>query len=227
MTDMNILDLFLKAGLLVQFIMLILICFSIASWAIIFQRTKVLNAATRESEAFEDKFWSGIELSRLYKESQARRDDLSGTEQIFYSGFKEFARLHQANLHAPEAVVTGATRAMRISMNREVESLENNIPFLGTVGSISPYIGLFGTVWGIMHAFIALGSVKQATLQMVAPGIAEALIATAIGLFAAIPAVMAFNRLNQRVNKLEQGYDNFMEEFLAILHRQAFTSDKK
>ncbi|KPD02128.1 Tol-Pal system protein TolQ [Moellerella wisconsensis] len=227
MTDMNILDLFLKAGLLVQFIMLILICFSIASWAIIFQRTKVLNAATRESEAFEDKFWSGIELSRLYKESQARRDDLSGTEQIFYSGFKEFARLHQANLHAPEAVVTGATRAMRISMNREIESLENNIPFLGTVGSISPYIGLFGTVWGIMHAFIALGSVKQATLQMVAPGIAEALIATAIGLFAAIPAVMAFNRLNQRVNKLEQGYDNFMEEFLAILHRQAFTSDKK
>lgn len=119
----------------------------------------------------------------------------------------------------------GASRAMRISMNRELEALENHIPFLGTVGSISPYIGLFGTVWGIMHAFIALGAVKQATLQMVAPGIAEALIATAIGLFAAIPAVMAYNRLNQRVNKLEQGYDNFMEEFTAILHRQAFSSD--
>ena len=112
---------------------------------------------------------------------------------------------------------------MRISMNRELETLETHIPFLGTVGSISPYIGLFGTVWGIMHAFIAPGAVKQATLQMVAPGIAEALIATAIGLFAAIPAVMAYNRLNQRVNKLELNYDNFMEEFTAILHRRAFT----
>ncbi|KLU15183.1 MULTISPECIES: Tol-Pal system protein TolQ [Xenorhabdus] len=225
MTDMNILDLFLKAGFLVQLIMLILIGFSIVSWAIIIQRTKILNAASREAEAFEDKFWSGIELSRLYKESQSRRDSLSGTEQIFHSGFKEFARLHQANNPVPEAVITGTSRAMRISLNRELEVLENHIPFLGTVGSISPYIGLFGTVWGIMHAFIALGAVKQATLQMVAPGIAEALIATAIGLFAAIPAVMAYNRLNQRVNKLEQVYDNFMEEFLAILHRQAFASN--
>nr|MBA2815182.1 Tol-Pal system subunit TolQ [Candidatus Pantoea persica] len=224
-TDMNVLDLFLKANLLVKLIMLILIGFSIASWAIIIQRTRILNAAEREAEAFEDKFWSGIELSRLYQESQGRRNELSGSEQIFYAGFKEFARLHRANSHAPEAVVEGASRAMRISMNRELETLENHIPFLGTVGSISPYIGLFGTVWGIMHAFIALGAVKQATLQMVAPGIAEALIATAIGLFAAIPAVMAYNRLNQRVNKLEQGYDNFMEEFTAILHRQAFSSD--
>ena len=195
MTDMNILDLFLKASLLVKLIMLILIGFSIASWAIIIQRTRILNAAAREAEAFEDKFWSGIELSRLYQESQGKRDNLTGSEQIFYSGFKEFVRLHRANSHAPEAVVEGASRAMRISMNR----------------AISPYIGLFGTVWGIMHAFIALGAVKQATLQMVAPGIAEALIATAIGLFAAIPAVMAYNRLNQRVNKLELNYDNFME----------------
>ena len=185
MTDMNILDLFLKASLLVKLIMLILIGFSIASWAIIIQRTRILNAAARE--------------------------------------VKEFVRLPRANSHAPEAVVEGASRAMRISMNRELENLETHIPFLGTVGSISPYIGLFGTVWGIMHAFIALGAVKQATLQMVAPGIAEALIATAIGLFAAIPAVMAYNRLNQRVNKLELNYDNFMEEFTAILHRQAFT----
>ncbi|RFY43164.1 protein TolQ, partial [Salmonella enterica subsp. enterica serovar Enteritidis] len=159
--------------------------------------------------------------------SQARRDELSGAEQIFHSGFKEFARLHQANVHAPDAVVNGASRAMRVSFNRELESLETHIPFLGTVGSISPYIGLFGTVWGIMHAFIALVSVKQATLQMVAPGIAEALIATAIGLFAAIPAVMAYNRFTQRVNKLEQSYDNFMEEFLTILHRQAFVSAEK
>lgn len=160
MTDMNILDLFLKASLLVKLIMLILIGFSIASWAIIIQRTRILNAAAREAEAFEDKFWSGIELSRLYQESQGRRDNLSGSEQIFYSGFKEFVRLHRANSHAPEAVVEGASRAMRISMNRELENLETHIPFLGTVGSISPYIGLFGTVWGIMHAFIALGAVK-------------------------------------------------------------------
>ncbi|TBL36097.1 Tol-Pal system protein TolQ, partial [Klebsiella oxytoca] len=221
MADMNVIDLFLKAGLLVKLIMLLLIGFSIASWAIIIQRTKVLNAADREAADFEDKFWSGTDLARLYKESQARRDELSGAEQIFHSGFKEFARLHQANVHAPDAVVNGASRAMRVSFNRELESLETHIPFLGTVGSISPYIGLFGTVWGIMHAFIALGSVKQATLQMVAPGIAEALIATAIGLFAAIPAVMAYNRFTQRVNKLEQSYDNFMEEFLTILHRQA------
>ncbi|MBI6217143.1 Tol-Pal system protein TolQ [Proteus sp. DFP240708] len=227
MADMNVIDLFLKAGLLVKLIMLLLIGFSIASWAIIIQRTKVLNAADREAADFEDKFWSGTDLARLYKDSQARRDELSGSEQIFHSGFKEFARLHQANVHAPDAVVNGASRAMRVSFNRELESLENNIPFLGTVGSISPYIGLFGTVWGIMHAFIALGSVKQATLQMVAPGIAEALIATAIGLFAAIPAVMAYNRFTQRVNKLEQSYDNFMEEFLTILHRQAFTSAEK
>ncbi len=148
MTDMNILDLFLKASLLVKLIMLILIGFSIASRAIIIQRTRILNAAAREAEAFEDKFWSGIELSRLYRKA-GRRDSLSGSEQIFYSGFKEFVRLHRANSHAPEAVVEGASRAMRISMNRELETLETHIPFLGTVGSISPYIGLFGTVWGL------------------------------------------------------------------------------
>ncbi|UVK77065.1 MAG: Tol-Pal system protein TolQ [Sodalis sp. Fle] len=222
---MNILDLFLKAGFLVKLVILVLICFSIVSWAIIIQRTRILNYATREAEIFENKFWSGIDLSRLYQESLTRRDRLSGSEQIFYAGFKEFARLHLANSHSFEAVVTGTSRAMRISMNRELQTLETNISFLGTVGSISPYIGLFGTVWGIMHAFIGLGAVKQATLQMVAPGIAEALIATAIGLFAAIPANMAFNRLSHRVNKLEQNYDNFTEEFIAILHRQAFTSD--
>ncbi|MGK2946925.1 MAG: Tol-Pal system protein TolQ [Candidatus Malihini olakiniferum] len=227
MIDMNILDLFLKASLLVKLIMLVLIGFSITSWAIIIQRTRILNTATREAENFENKFWSGIELSRLYQESQTRRDLLTGSERIFYSGFKEFSRLYRSNSHAPEALVEGASRAMRISLNRELEMLETHIPFLGTVGSISPYIGLFGTVWGIMHAFIALGAVKQAILQMIAPGIAEALIATAIGLFAAIPAVMAYNRLNQRVNKLEQNYDNFMEEFIVILHCQAFSESNK
>ena len=193
MTDMNILDLFLKASLLVKLIMLILIGFSIASWAIIIQRTRILNAAAREAEAFEDKFWSGIELSRLYQESQGKRDNLSGSEQIFYSGFKEFVRLHRANSHAPEAVVEGASRAMRISMNRELENLETHIPFLGTVGSISPYIGLFGTVWGIMNSFIGIAQTQTTNLAVVAPGIAEALLATAIGLVAAIPAVVIYN----------------------------------
>ena len=220
MTDMNILDLFLKASLLVKLIMLILIGFSIASWAIIIQRTRILNAAGREAEAFEDKFWSGIELSRLYQESQGRRENLAGSEQIFYSGFKEFARLHRANSHAPEAIVEGASRAMRISMNRELETLETHIPFLGTVGSISPYIGLFGTVWGIMHAFRGLSNVGQATLASVAPGIAEALVATAIGLFAAIPAVLAYNRFSHDIDRLAVRYESFMEEFSNILQRQ-------
>lgn len=225
MTDMNILVLFLKASLLVKLIMLILMGFSICSWAIIIQRTRMLNMAEREAEAFEDKFWSGIDLSHLYQQSRARQKVLMGTEQIFYAGFKEFARLHRTNHSAPKSIVEGTHRAMRIAINREVEVLENHISFLGTIGSISPYIGLFGTVWGIMHAFIALGAVKQATLQMIAPGIAEALIATAIGLFAAIPAIMAYNRLNLRINKLDLAYDNFSEEFTAILHRQAFSGD--
>ena len=149
MTDMNIWDLFLKASYLVQFIMLVLLGFSVASWAIIIQRTKVPECGTREAEAFEDKFWSGIELSRLYKESQARRDELSGTEQIFYSGFKRICPPASGRMCTlRRRWETGAARAMRISMNREMENLENHIPFLGTVGSISPYIGLFGTVWG-------------------------------------------------------------------------------
>ncbi|MFP3014675.1 MAG: protein TolQ [Arsenophonus sp.] len=224
MTDINILYLFLKANFLVQLVILILIGFSIASWAIIIQRTKVLNLATKKVTAFENRFLSGIELLHLYKECKKNRNTLTGLEQIFYSGFEEFSRLHQSNLLIQESVVSGMYRAMRISINREIKLLELYIPFLGTVGSISPYIGLFGTVCGIMHTFIAFGSVKHTTLQMVAPGIAEVLITTAIGLFAAIPAVMAYNRLNLRVNKLEQTYDNFMEEFISILHRQDFSS---
>ncbi|MGL9769739.1 MAG: protein TolQ [Sodalis sp. (in: enterobacteria)] len=222
---MNIFDLFFKACFPVKLIVLILICFSVTSWVIIIQRSRILTCATRRAEAFEDKFWSGIELSRLYQESLRRHDRLSGSEQIFYIGFKEFLRLHSSNNQAPEAIVKGTFRTMRISMNRELEALETHIPLLGTMGSISPYIGLFGTVCGIMHAFIRLGAVKQATLQMVAPGIVEALIATTISLFVAIPAVTAFNCLSHRVNKLEQCYGNFTEEFIAILHRQVFASN--
>ncbi|WP_147405423.1 protein TolQ [Orbus hercynius] len=218
---MNIVDLFFGASLLVQCIMLLLLGFSVMSWAVIFQRSRILNKAKKQITHFDEKFWSADELNSLYNETQKNKDNITGTEHIFYAGFKEFSRLFQINPNMPEAALDGASRAMRLSMNRELDSLEQNIPFLGTVGSISPYIGLFGTVWGIMHAFIALGAVKQATLQMVAPGIAEALIATAIGLFAAIPAVMAFNRLTLQVTRIEQNFLNFIDEFSAILQRQA------
>ena len=225
--ELSILDLFLQASLLVKAVMLDLLGMSVVSWAMIIKRSRVLSEASLKAERFEDRFWSGMDLSQLFQEVQARKDTLSGSEQIFYSGFKEFARLHRSNGKVPEAVMEGTSRAMRVSLSKEVESLETNLPFLATVGSITPYIGLFGTVWGIMHAFIALGAVKQATLSMVAPGIAEALVATAMGLFAAIPAVMAYNRFTAKVGKLENNYINFMEEFSSILHRQAFASPKE
>jgi biopolymer transport protein TolQ len=194
---------------------------SVVSWAMIIKRSKVLKQATKDSDEFEDKFWSGADLSQIYQDVKKRKDDLSGTEEIFYSGFTEFLRLRKSNAESPAFIMEGTGRSMRVAVSREVEDLETNLPFLATVGSISPYIGLFGTVWGIMHAFIALGEVKQATLAMVAPGIAEALIATAMGLFAAIPAVMAYNRLSNKVGKLEHNYATFSEEFHSILHRQA------
>ncbi|KJG14993.1 colicin uptake protein TolQ [Photobacterium iliopiscarium] len=226
-SELTILDLFLQASLLVKLVMLILLGMSIASWAMIIKRSQVLKSAERNATQFEDRFWSGIDLSQLYQEVQQRKDDLSGSERIFYSGFKEFARLHRSNGSVPEAVMEGTGRAMRVSLSKEVDELETNLPFLATVGSISPYIGLFGTVWGIMTAFIALGAVKQATLAMVAPGIAEALVATAMGLFAAIPAVMFYNSLTNKVTKLEHTYATFMEEFSSILHRQAFAANQE
>ncbi|AAU37327.1 MULTISPECIES: protein TolQ [Basfia] len=222
--DLNFFELFIKASIVVQIVILILIAFSVISWTIIIQRSRVLTTALKDSSAFEDRFWSGEDLTKLYEGLSNRRDGLTGSEQIFYVGFKEFSRLKQANPEAPESIIEGSSRAMNLTMNREIEELEGRIPFLATVASISPYIGLFGTVWGIMHAFMGLSGAKQATLQMVAPGIAEALIATAIGLFAAIPAVMAYNRLSLRLNKLEQNYGNFIDEFTTILHRQVFGS---
>ncbi|MCO6523625.1 MAG: protein TolQ [Candidatus Schmidhempelia sp.] len=223
---MNIIDLFLKAGVLVQGVMFVLLIFSIISWAIIIQKTLVLNQTQKQITAFDEKFWNGEELSKLYEESVKNKEDISGTELIFYSGFNEFSRLYKINAEMPDAALEGAARAMRLASNRELDTIEIHIPFLGTIGSISPYIGLFGTVWGIMHAFIALGSAKQATLQMVAPGIAEALITTAIGLFAAIPAVMAYSRLNVKLERIDQNYQNFIDEFTAILQRQAMTVRK-
>tara|TARA_Y100000034_G_scaffold115445_1_gene152578 strand:+ start:63 stop:752 length:690 start_codon:yes stop_codon:yes gene_type:complete len=223
--ELSILDLFLQASLLVKSVMLILLGFSVASWAMIFQRKKALDGALVQLKQFEDKFWSGADLNKLYAEITSR-PAVQGIESLFVAGFKEFARLRKSNVHAPQAIVDGTHRAMRVALSREVDSLETHLPFMATVGSISPYIGLFGTVWGIMNSFIALGAVQQATLAMVAPGIAEALVATAMGLFAAIPAVMAFNRFSHKVEKLENSYANFMEEFSAILHRQSAAEHK-
>ncbi|AWL12322.1 Protein TolQ [Saliniradius amylolyticus] len=213
----------MQASFLVQLVMLLLLGISVVSWTLIFQRSKVLGSARNEMRKFEDKFWSGGDLNRLYQELAAR-NNLAGAGSIFVAGFKEFMRLRQSASASPQAVMDGAYRAMRVSLSREVDNLEKSLPFLATAGSISPYIGLFGTVWGIMNAFIALGEVKQATLAMVAPGIAEALIATAMGLFAAIPSVIAYNRFSHQVEKIENGYLNFMEEFSAILHRQSHSS---
>ena len=219
-TELSFTNLLLDASPLVQIVMLILLGMSVASWAIIYQRTRLLRAARAISDQFEERFWSGIDLNRLYQECSARRDELSGLEQIFFSGFKEFARLHNGGPRSQEMVMDGTYRAMRVSLSREVDDLETHLPVLATVGSISPYIGLFGTVWGIMHAFVALAAVKNASLAMVAPPIAEALIATAMGLFAAIPAVVAYNRFTTKVQKLENSYINFMDEFSTILNRQ-------
>lgn len=222
--ELSFFDLFWQASLLVQLVMLLLLVTSIVSWAFIFQRSKILNNARREMRKFEDKFWSGVDLNRLYQEISARQV-IMGMESLFCAGFKEFIRLRKSPSTPSNAVMDGTFRAMRVALSREVDHLEKNLPFLATAGSISPYIGLFGTVWGIMNAFIALGEVQQATLAMVAPGIAEALIATAMGLFAAIPAVIAYNKFSNQVEKLENNYGNFMEEFSSILHRQTLSSE--
>lgn len=207
------------AGAVVKIVMLLLLLASLVSWTIIFQRWSILKAANIAITNFEERFWSGVDLNKLFLELQGRRNELLGLEQIFYSGFSEFTRLSKQS-SKPEAIMEGAQRAMRVSLAKETARLEQHIAFLATVGSTSPYVGLFGTVWGIMTSFRALGFAQQATIAMVAPGISEALIATAIGLFAAIPAVIAYNRYANEVELLANHYDNFKEEFSSILHRQ-------
>ncbi|WP_111976416.1 protein TolQ [Algibacillus agarilyticus] len=222
--DITFWGLFLQASILVQAVMILLLALSVISWTMIFQRNSILKDARIKARQFEDKFWSGIDLARLYQELNTDNLNKNGLELIFKSGFKEFARHRRGTTGSSDTIMDATHRAMRVSLSREVEKLETNLSFLATVGSISPYIGLFGTVWGIMNSFIALGEVQQATLSMVAPGIAEALIATAMGLFAAIPAVVAYNRFANNVEKIETSYYNFMEEFSAILHRQALAA---
>ena len=221
--ELSLLDLVLGASLVVQLVLLVLVLASVLSWAAIFDRSRVLKRAQREAEEFENRFWSGGDLGDLYRAVDRDRETLRGSSAIFHAGFREFVRLRENPGVEPMALVEGARRAMRVAVSRELDTLENHLSFLATVGSTSPYVGLFGTVWGIMNAFHALGNVKQATLNLVAPGIAEALIATAMGLFAAIPAVVAYNKYANSVQRLENRYDDFVEEFSNILQRQAHT----
>ncbi|MCG7898470.1 MAG: protein TolQ [Candidatus Thiodiazotropha lotti] len=220
-TDLSITHLILNASPVVQFVIALLVFASLSSWSMIFDRMRVLKSAMKDADEFESRFWSGGDLAELYRQLERETDDESGMASVFRAGFREFARLRTKGHKDPMAMVQGAQRSMRVSLNREVDRLESHLSTLATIGSTSPYVGLFGTVWGIMNSFTALGNVKQATLALVAPGIAEALIATAIGLFAAIPAVIAYNRYSNDVERLNNRYDDFVEEFATILQRQA------
>lgn len=218
---LSIWSLISEATVPVQLVMLLLVGASLASWVIIFQRLITLRAAREEFEHFEDEFWSGEDLRVIYQEATGREDGVvnPGAEQVFVAGFREFTRLSQSTGIDPELVMQGVARAMRVALMREEERLAANLPFLATVGSTSPYVGLFGTVWGIMNSFRELATVNQASLATVAPGISEALIATAIGLFAAIPAVVGYNRFAAAVDGLMNRYDSFADEFASILQR--------
>ncbi|WP_394179774.1 protein TolQ [Marinomonas posidonica] len=222
---MSIWGLIASASLVVQLVMLTLLAASVFSWIVIFQRIRVIKQAKKIRSEFEDQFWSGMDLSQLYRKLTQESRKVEGMETIFTAGIKEFTRLRQNQNVDPDAVMDGVQRAMRVALYREEEKLDQHLPFLATVGSTSPYVGLFGTVWGIMHSFIGLAEVQQATLATVAPGIAEALIATAIGLAAAIPAVIAYNRFSTAAESLSASYDNFAEEFASILHRKVHVKE--
>ncbi len=217
---MSFMALVLGASPVVQLVMIILVIASVLSWALIIGKGRQLRKARVMADEFEQEFWGSADISGTYSRLAMRRGSLSGMERVFEAGFSEFGRLRRKT-HNDEVIMDGSSRAMRIAVSRETDIVEQHLPFLATVGSISPYIGLFGTVWGIMNSFTALGNVQQATLAMVAPGIAEALIATAIGLFAAIPAVIFYNRFATDIDRLLNRYDNFSDEFATVLQRQA------
>ena len=208
---------------IVLLVLLILVAVSLVSWVMIIQRHLLLRNACRAMVAFEDRFWSGMDLIVLYREVQSDERSDSGLEQIFKAGFTEFTRLRNQGTEDPDAVMEGAQRAMRVAISREQERLEANLPFLASVGSTCPYLGLFGTVVGIMNSFRGLAVVHQPTLASVAPGIAEALLTTAVGLIAAIPAVVAYNRYASRVEALLSNYETFADEFSSILHRKVYS----
>ena len=218
--QLSIIQLILEASLIVKMVMILLLVTSIASWVVIFEKQRNVKEATKEYEELEDLFWSGKELDEVGRILSKNFDTSKGPTTVFLAGLKEFRRSQQraSNLSLRPAEL--ASRSMRIAQVREIDRLERNLAFLATTGSTSPYVGLFGTVWGIMNSFLSLGSIQTATLALVAPGIAEALVATAMGLFAAIPAVIAFNRYSDQINRLDISLDTFIEEFSGILARQ-------
>ncbi|OGA41594.1 MAG: protein TolQ [Betaproteobacteria bacterium RIFCSPLOWO2_12_FULL_68_19] len=219
--DLDIWTLIVNASFVVKVVMVLLLAVSFMSWMFIFQKWFAIRRATRQTEQFEREFWSGNDLNALYQGAVNNRHTIGSLERIFEAGFREFAKLRGQRGTDPSDMVDGARRAMRATFQREMDFLERHLSFLASTGSVSPYVGLFGTVWGIMHAFRSLANVQQATLAQVAPGIAEALVATAIGLFAAIPAVVAYNRYSHDIDRMANRFQSFMEEFSNILHRQA------
>jgi biopolymer transport protein TolQ len=222
---LNYLQLMIDASLPVQCVMALLLLASVASWIIIFRKKRVLDRAQKEADGFEERFWAGGDLGRLYTEASGRKQQVSGLEAIFEGGMREFNRVRQRRGMDARSQLEGAQRAMRATVSRELDGLEHNLEFLANVGSISPYVGLFGTVLGILMSFHGLATMKEATIASVAPGISEALLATAMGLFAAIPAVWAYNRFATRVERIAVRYDTFTEEFSSILQRQAHIED--
>ncbi|HEU4352515.1 MAG TPA: protein TolQ [Burkholderiales bacterium] len=220
--DVDIWTLILHASIVVKVVMGLLVVVSFMSWMFIFQKWFSIRRANSQTDKFEREFWSGNDLNALYQGAVQHRHSIGSLERIFEAGFREFAKLRSGQRAADASdMVDGARRAMRATFQREMDFLERRLSFLASTGSVSPYVGLFGTVWGIMHAFRSLANVQQATLAQVAPGIAEALVATAIGLFAAIPAVVAYNRYSHDIERLANRFESFMEEFSNILHRQA------
>lgn len=221
---LSIWSLIWDASLIVQLVMFMLFVASMVSWVIIFQRANIFKQSRKNQLVFEERFWSGMDLNQLYRDLSSNNEPNNGMQAIFRAGFKEFNRLRQQVGMDADAIMEGTQRAMRVALSRETDRLDLHLPFLATVGSTSPYVGLFGTVWGIMNSFRGLAQVQQATLATVAPGISEALVATAMGLFAAIPAVIAYNRYSVSAERIISGYENFAEEFSSILHRRVYVA---
>ena len=223
--ELDVLKLILGASYFVKVVMGVLVAFSFLSWMIIFRKKAMIDRAMSGANEFEERFWSGADLAGLFREVSNRGNDITGIESIFEGGFREFARLRQRRGLDPRTMLEGAQRAMRVAATREMDRLEQSLEFLANVGSISPYVGLLGTVWGIMTAFQGLQNVKEATIAMVAPGISEALIATAMGLVAAIPASWAYNRYSNKIERVAVRYDTFVDEFSSILQRQSHADE--
>ncbi|KUJ72941.1 protein TolQ [Thiomicrospira sp. WB1] len=226
MENESLMQLVLSASAVVQAVMILLLIMSVMAWTVTIAKSVQIRRAKQAAQAFDQKFWQSSELTSLYHEVSQQPQPIHGNQAIFDAGFSEFVRLKKQGVDAASDLIAGTQRAMKVAFTRQVGRLENHVALLATVGSSAPYIGLFGTVWGVMHAFTSLGDVKNATLAAVAPGISEALIATAIGLFAAIPAVIAYNRLTVKLEQVTIEYENFAEGFLSIIQRQAHSVEE-